>query len=71
MAELVGFSTRRLQQFFETRFGQTPRAWMRKLQCREAQRLRASGESNKAIAYQLGFAHPANFSRAFRKNTPR
>jgi AraC-like DNA-binding protein len=65
LAELAGISRRTLGSFFSEHFGQSPRAWLNTLRCKEVERLRGLGVSRKAISIQLGYAHPGNFSRAF------
>ncbi len=65
MAALLHVSTRWFEYLFLRRYGQTPRTWLRALKLREAQALLRQGEMMKAIAIDLGYAYPSNFSREF------
>jgi len=67
MASLCRISLRQLERIFDKQFQKTPGAWVRELQCREAQRLIASGYSTKAAAAELKFADQSHFCHEFRK----
>lgn len=67
MAVLCSISERQLQRIIRKRFHQTPRRWLRELQCRLAKDLVAQGYSTKAAAAELNFATEAHFCREFKK----
>jgi AraC-like DNA-binding protein len=66
-AALCGVSNRQLERFFLATFDQTPRQWMRELQCRLARELISRGFSNKAVVTDLQFSNPGHFCREFKK----
>lgn len=67
MAVLCSISERQLQRIIRKTFGNTPRRWLRELQCRLAKELIAQGYSTKAAAAELNFATEAHFCREFKK----
>jgi len=66
MASAVNVSTRTMETFFVTNFRRNPRAWLEDLKWTDAHALLRQGASMKSIAYELGYAHPRNFSRGFK-----
>ena len=72
VAEAIGVSERYLQRIFAER-GETLSSIIRARRIAEAKRLlgnrQSSGRSVALIAYQVGFADPAYFSRVFREQT--
>src|SRR5690349_18221276 len=66
-ARLCTISKRHLERHFVQEFRQTPKFWLRTLQCRMAKELIASGHSNKMIAADLKSASAAHFCRVFKK----
>jgi AraC-like DNA-binding protein len=67
IAALAPVSLRQLERYFIGKFGKTPRAWARELQCRRARELIERGYSNKATAVALRFTNEAEFCRVFKK----
>lgn len=66
-AELLRVSPRHLRRLFLARFGCSADRWLYKERLKAALRLLLSHSSVKEVAYELGFSHPAQFSRDFRK----
>jgi AraC-like DNA-binding protein len=67
MAFLSGRSLRQLQRFFHAKFDQTPRAWLRQLQCRLAKELLLQQYSIKEIVAELHFADQSQFCHEFKR----
>lgn len=67
LAALCSVSLRQLQRFFFSRFGKTPREWLRELQCRKGRQFIAQGYSTKAAKTELNFASASHFCREFKK----
>jgi AraC family transcriptional regulator len=68
LARLCQVSVRQLERHFLLAFHLTPKTWVAQYRLREARRLLLEGQlSVKAIAFQLNFKQPSNFSRAFKK----
>jgi AraC-like DNA-binding protein len=67
MAALCGISPRQLERYFHIKFQQTPRKWLRELQCRSARKLIQQGYSNIAVVAELKFASESHFCREFKK----
>jgi len=67
MAALCSISLRHLERLFELQINQTPRDWMRQLQCRLALHLISQGWSTKAVAEELKFADSSHLSRHFKR----
>jgi transcriptional regulator GlxA family with amidase domain len=65
LAALAGMSQRSLHRSFQQIFGRSPREWLAQERMRVAQSLLLSGQSGKAVAMDVHFGHPANFSRWF------
>jgi YesN/AraC family two-component response regulator len=67
IAEAVGISETHLNRVFKRAFGMTVAEFLLDVRLREACRLMEQSESSmKAIAYQVGFGGPSQFTRAFR-----
>ena len=67
LADICDVSLRQLERFFDSRFHQTPNAWLRNLQCHLAKDLISHGYSSKAAALEVGFASQSHFCREFKK----
>jgi transcriptional regulator GlxA family with amidase domain len=67
LAQSTGVSTRELERFFLCQTGKSPHNWLKELRQMEALLLIRSGKSVKETAFELGYEHPAHFSRDFRK----
>src|SRR6266568_2676573 len=68
LARLCQVSVRQLERHFLKDFQFTPKKWLTHYRLREGGRLLLEGQlSVKAIAFQLNFKQPSNFSRAFKK----
>jgi AraC family transcriptional regulator len=74
LAQLCKLSVRQLTRGFRRSRGCSIGEHVAQSRLKNAQRLLATGQSVKAIAYSLGFASPSSFSYAFRRavgETPR
>jgi AraC family transcriptional regulator of arabinose operon len=72
LADYLGLSQATVQRLFRRRLGTTVMKTIVELRCHEAERLlRLEGTTIKEVAYMLGYRHPHDFSRAFRKHTGR
>lgn len=70
LARQVGLSVSQLNKIFAREAGASPTDFWNERRLRIARsRLLSPGESVKAIAYDLGFSAPANFSHWFRSHT--
>ena len=56
-----------LQRIFKRHINENPLTIFQQLKAEEAQRLLATGLSVKAVAYQLGYQHPNDFTRFYTK----
>jgi len=61
----VSMST--LKRFFLRRMGKTPKAWLTEQRQYQAKAAIECGLSVKESAFQLGYQHPTQFSRDFKK----
>lgn len=72
LADFLAVSPATVQRLFRENLGTTVMKTIADLRRREAERLLASkGVSVKEVAYRLGYRHPHDFSRAFRKSSGR
>jgi AraC family transcriptional regulator len=70
LAELCGLSPRQLARAFREETGRTITAFAQELTVERAKRLLTESNASIAvIAQQIGFANPAAFSHAFRRET--
>jgi len=68
VAQAVGISIQHMQRVMKRHFGVTVVELLRAVRLREARVLLADPScSVKEIAYQVGFRHPSQFTRAFRE----
>lgn len=67
MAELCGVSESTLRRYFIQTLGKTTKKWISDQRQKQAIELLKDGSSIKETAMQLGFQHPNNFTREFRK----
>jgi len=69
LARMVGINTTKLKLGFRELFGETTQAHINRLRMEHALSLVENSDLTFAeIAYQVGYSHPANFTRAFRKH---
>ncbi len=72
LADFLAVSPATVQRLFRESFGTTVMKKIAELRQREAERLLATeGTTVKEVAYRLGYRHPHDFSRAFRKSSGR
>jgi AraC-like DNA-binding protein len=67
LCDYMGMSPSSLHRFFISNVEMAPGAYFRKLKQAEAIRLLKEGHQQKAVAYQLGYKHPNDLSRAIGK----
>lgn len=68
LAKLANYSLSHFYRLFTGVVGCSVHEYMIRVKIREAQRLLKSGEGNVTeVSYRLGFSHPNNFSRTYRK----
>jgi AraC-like DNA-binding protein len=67
MAERCGVSESTLRRHFIRTMGKTTKKWISDQRQKQAIELLKDGSSIKETAMQLGFQHPNNFTREFRK----
>lgn len=68
LADYLGLSLLQLHQLFQMNVRSTPDQYIQKMKYSEAKKLlRNSKKSIKQIAYELGYLHANDFSRAFKK----
>ena len=73
-AGLLGISLRQLERQCHRDHGCTPTEWFHRERMAAAARLLNTGKTVKAVATELGYTLPANFSRDFKRHhgrTPR
>ncbi|MEL6841787.1 MAG: AraC family transcriptional regulator [Bacteroidota bacterium] len=69
LAREVGLNEYKLKKGFKERFGTTIFAYLAHIRLENAQRLlRDTQQSVKEIAYELGYANPQHFQRAFKQS---
>ena len=72
LADFLAVSPATVQRLFRESYGTTVMKKIAELRQREAERLLATeGTTIKEVAYRLGYRHPHDFSRAFRKSSGR
>lgn len=69
LAGLCSLSVRHLCRAFQATRRQSLGAYIAEQRAAHAKRMIASGMHIKAVAYELGFSAPSNFTRAFRRAT--
>ncbi|MBU0714334.1 MAG: AraC family transcriptional regulator [Verrucomicrobia bacterium] len=70
LCKYLAMSPATLDRLFHRRLKMSPAVYLQKLKMKSAQTLLQSGNSSvKAIAYQLGYKHPNDFSRAYKRHT--
>lgn len=70
LADFLGVSPATVQRLFRKDLGATVMKTIAELRRREAERMLAhEGVTIKEVAYQLGYRHPHDFSRAFRRHS--
>ncbi len=70
LSDFLGVSPATVQRMFRKQLGTTVMKSVAETRLREAARMLVhDGASIKEVAYHLGYRHPHDFSRAFRKNT--
>jgi AraC-like DNA-binding protein len=67
LARNSGVCLRELEYFFAQEYHRTPQDWLNRLRLHEALPPLAQRRRIKGLAYELGYKHPRNFSRAFKK----
>ena len=68
LAQQLNSNRDSLTSAFQAALGTSPIAWLREERLRQAsQLLRETDKALKQIAYECGYANPANFNRAFRQ----
>ncbi|GAA5111345.1 AraC family transcriptional regulator [Alloalcanivorax gelatiniphagus] len=68
LAARVGLGERQLRRGFQRVFGVSPRQRFQRLRLEYARQLLAGGAPVSGVAYRLGYAHPANFTAAYRRH---
>lgn len=68
MAENCGVSKSTMQRHFHQHLDKTFRDWLAEQRLKLAIELRRDGSSIKEIAVRLGYRHPQNFAREFKKH---
>lgn len=63
----VGLSEFKLKEGFRHRFGTSPHRMLLAMRMHRAKALLASGAQVAQAGWQVGYAHPSNFSAAFTK----
>lgn len=70
LADFLGVSPATVRRLFREQMGSTVMKIVAEFRRREAERMLANREVTvKEVAYHLGYRHPHDFSRAFRKHT--
>ena len=70
LADFLGVSQATVQRLFRRRLGTTVTKSIAETRLREAEKMLVNDRASiKEVAYRLGYRHPHDFSRAFRKNT--
>ena len=67
LARHCGVSVRSLHRHFMGNGGKSPKAWLNEDRQRRMDQMIRSGVPVKAAASSLGFKHPTNFTRFFKK----
>jgi AraC family transcriptional regulator, glycine betaine-responsive activator len=66
LARYFGISRRQLERLFKAHLSSTPDKWLRKARLHHARESLRCTPLVKAVAYDLGFNHPAQFTRDFK-----
>jgi AraC-like DNA-binding protein len=66
LARYFGVSQRQLERLFKAHLSSTPDKWLRQARLHHAREQLRSTPLVKAVAYDLGFNHPAQFTRDFK-----
>ena len=67
LSTLCGVSTRTLERHFQETYQKTPEHWLTELRWQLAMELLLKGDTPKFVALEIGYNHPSNFSRQFKK----
>jgi len=67
LAALCNVSLRQLERFFREKADCSPQKWLNDLRLDEAARRLLKGHHVKQVTFELGFSHPSNFIREFRR----
>jgi AraC-like DNA-binding protein len=67
LAKNSGVSTRELERFFLARTGRHPHEWLNELRQAQGRLLIDRGNGVKETAFELGYKHPAHFTRDFKR----
>ena len=71
LAKKVNVSRQHLGRYFHQHFKLPPKVWLARLMLRDAHSHLCNGEPIKGFYDALGFRHPSDFARAFRRLTRR
>lgn len=71
LAKSVNVSRQHLGRYFQQSFGVHPKAWLARQMVHDAQSHLRNREPIKEFYEVLGFRHPNNFARSFRRLTKR
>lgn len=67
LAVNCGVSSRTLERHFKETMGKTPKAWLSEQRHKQAMKLLRDGLLVKETSSQVGYQHPNNFAREFKK----
>jgi AraC-like DNA-binding protein len=67
LAKGCGVTDRQLRRYFQTRFGNTPHAWMTLARLQRVEPLLSGGALVKEAAASAGFSRQTNFTRQFKR----
>lgn len=68
LSAIAGMNTQKFKEGFRRHFGTTPHQALLGLRMERARLLLAAGLQVAQVAWQVGYAHPANFSAAFSRH---
>jgi transcriptional regulator GlxA family with amidase domain len=68
LAVLCNVSLRTLERHFLKEMGKSPKGWLKEHRQNTAAKLIGEGRTVKAVASALGYRHPGQFSRDFRRH---
>jgi AraC-like DNA-binding protein len=68
LARDLEMTSRNLQRIFAAALRRCPQEWLNQQRMLAAKQLLVTGHGIKATAYQLGFGHPSQFTRDFRRH---
>ncbi len=70
LCNYLAISPATLDRLFHRQLKMSPAVYFQKLKMKSAQTLLQAGNSSvKAVAYQLGYKHPSDFGRAYKRHT--